>query len=178
MTVVHPWAPIEGPDARVLVLGTMPSPASLADGFYYGHPRNSFWPIMGRLFGAERSLPPGERARILVGNRVAVWDVLAECVRPGALDADIQEPRLNDIGAFIKTHRNLRFILFNGQKAYDLFMRHADPRIKYLVDVRWLPSTSPAHARRPEAKFAVWRDVFASALDRDELQSTVWGGNP
>ncbi|RME80791.1 MAG: DNA-deoxyinosine glycosylase, partial [Zetaproteobacteria bacterium] len=32
------FAPIVGGSPRVLILGTMPSPASLAAGFYYAHP--------------------------------------------------------------------------------------------------------------------------------------------
>ena len=47
--VHHPLAPVYDKDCRVLFLGTMPSPQSRADGFYYAHPRNRFWPVLAGI---------------------------------------------------------------------------------------------------------------------------------
>src|SRR5688500_20135249 len=88
--LVCSFPPIAAPDARVLILGSVPSIASLARQQYYGHPQNSFWPIMGRLFGAGQDVPYEERKCILHEHGVAVWDVLRECHREGSLDADIR----------------------------------------------------------------------------------------
>src|SRR5687768_2652455 len=84
--LVCSFPPIAAPDARVLVLGSVPSIASLAKQQYYGHPQNKFWPIMGRLFGAGLDRRYEERKQILREHGVAVWDVLRECYRPGSLD--------------------------------------------------------------------------------------------
>ena len=41
--IEHPLQPVFDGRSRVLVLGTMPSPASRTAGFYSGHPQNRFW---------------------------------------------------------------------------------------------------------------------------------------
>ena len=143
------FPPIAAPDARVLVLGTMPSIASLAKQQYYGHPQNAFWPIMGRLLGAGPELPYAERQRILCAQGVAVWDVLRECQREGSLDAAIEvESELpNDFPSFLKAHPGIHSIFFNGHKSETAFRRHARPLVAELnrsLHYARLPSTSPA----------------------------------
>jgi len=49
MSHLDGFAPIVSCNAKVLILGTMPSVASLLKQQYYGHPRNAFWPIMDAL---------------------------------------------------------------------------------------------------------------------------------
>ena len=44
------FPPIAAPDARVLILGTMPSEASLQKQQYYGYGRNACWPILYALW--------------------------------------------------------------------------------------------------------------------------------
>ena len=159
------FPPIAAPDARVLVLGTMPSVASLAKQQYYGHPQNSFWPIMGRLFGAGPESPYGERRRILCARGVAVWDVLRECQREGSLDAaiEVDSESPNDFVMFLGAHRHIHSVFFNGQKAEAAFRRHVLPLLgEFEREFRYvrLPSTSPAHAGRSFAqKLAAWRAV-------------------
>lgn len=172
MTHATGFPPIAPPDARVLILGSMPSVASLAKREYYGHARNAFWPIMGRLFGASPELAYKERQRILCAHQVAVWDVLRECYREGSLDTSIlaSSESPNDFTAFFDEHPDIGTIFFNGHKAAAAFRRHVLP----LVDQQQrqfryqrLPSTSPAHAGRTfEEKLAAWRAV-AQALEGD-----------
>ncbi|MBN9248936.1 MAG: DNA-deoxyinosine glycosylase, partial [Hyphomicrobium sp.] len=47
----YSFLPIVGPNARVLVLGTLPGEVSLDLQQYYGHARNQFWPIIAEICG-------------------------------------------------------------------------------------------------------------------------------
>ena len=69
-------------DARLLILGTMPSVESLRQSFYYAHPRNAFWPVMAEVLGAPVPETVEEKRALLTGHRVALWDVARSCVRP------------------------------------------------------------------------------------------------
>jgi double-stranded uracil-DNA glycosylase len=165
MTLATGFPPIAAPDARVLVLGSMPSVASLAKRQYYGHPRNAFWAIMGRLFGASPDLPYRRRQQILRTCQVAVWDVLRECSREGSLDTSIDAASEvpNDFAAFFSKHPHINMVFFNGHKAEAAYRRHVLPLIdegKRQFAYLRLPSTSPAHAGRSfDEKLTEWQAV-------------------
>jgi hypoxanthine-DNA glycosylase len=155
------FSPIARPDARILILGSMPGQASLAAGQYYAHPRNAFWPIMATLLGFDPALPYPERATKLTAAGIALWDVLHACSRPGSLDSAIDHAsaEANDFTAFFATHPQIGHIFFNGTAAAMLFRRHCPEQTRTLHVAR-LPSTSPAHAGRNFAdKLAAWQAV-------------------
>ncbi|MCI0492170.1 MAG: DNA-deoxyinosine glycosylase [Planctomycetes bacterium] len=162
---IRSFPPIAARNARVLVLGSMPSIASLEKRQYYGHPHNAYWRIMGELFGAGCELPYPERQRLLRTQGVAVWDVLRQCEREGSLDAAIcrKSEEANDIAGFLRKHRQIATVFFNGTKAESAYRRHVLPEVARLKrEFRYvrLPSTSPAHAGRSFAeKLAAWRAV-------------------
>ena len=159
------FRPVGERDARVLVLGTLPGPMSLAMNQYYAQPRNAFWPIMGALFGASPGLGYRERLRLLKAGRVALWDVCHSAYREGALDASIEARSIvpNDFVAFFRSHRRIQLICFNGQTAGRLYRRLVlpaqSPQVQQIPSVT-LPSTSPAHAAmRFEQKLGQWEIV-------------------
>jgi hypoxanthine-DNA glycosylase len=179
--VVCSFPPIAAPDARVLILGSVPSIASLAKQQYYGHPQNAFWPIMGRLFGAGRDLPYDERKRMLYSHGVAVWDVLRECHRDGSLDSDIcvESEAANDFATFFRQHPRIETVFFNGGRSEAMFRRHVLQIVAELGrDLRYvrLPSTSPAHAGRNFAqKLTAWRAVARALQDKQYFAASPRG---
>lgn len=163
---VHGFPPIARADARVLILGSMPSESSLAAGQYYGHPRNAFWPILAELLGFDHRIPYDQRVQAVLQARVAAWDVLASCIRPGSADADIDADSIlvNDFETFFAEHLELQAIYCNGTMADTLFLRHVRPRMpRSIATYSRLPSTSPAHASRSLGdKIAAWKVVLNS----------------
>jgi hypoxanthine-DNA glycosylase len=156
------FPPIARKDARILVLGSLPSEASLRASEYYAHPRNAFWKIMKEIAGASGSYE--DRCQALMDSGIAVWDVLASSVRPGSLDADIRlsSAVANDFVRFFAEHARLQIVCFNGRKAEAMFRRFVMPSISTSELVfAALPSTSPAHASVPVAqKLAIWRGII------------------
>lgn len=165
--MISGFPPIAGANARVLVLGTCPSRASLEAGEYYAHARNAFWPIMERLFAADERLDYSARQTMLLEARVALWDVLRTAERPTSLDADIVRSSevANDIGGFLSAHSQVSTIFFNGATAETLFRRHiATHDISDSLRLVRLPSTSPANAAMTfETKFDAWSEVVQAA---------------
>jgi hypoxanthine-DNA glycosylase len=157
------FAPIARQDARVLILGSLPGQRSLRDHQYYAHPQNAFWRIMLALVGATGSYE--ERCASLRNQHIALWDVLAESVRPGSMDADIQlsSARCNDFAGFFADHNDIGLVCFNGQKASKLYQQFVGidrngPQCRFET----LPSTSPAYAAMSyENKLTRWRDALS-----------------
>jgi double-stranded uracil-DNA glycosylase len=165
-------------DARVLVLGTLPGPESLRQRQYYAHPRNAFWPIMCRLFGAQPELPYRERLQLLRAHGVALWDVCASAYRAGALDGAIRPDSIvvNDFAGFFRSHRQIGLICFNGGKAAELYRRHVLPGLTdplRSMPRAMLPSTSPAYAAMTSAqKLVRWDIVRRNASPRTHRRMT------
>ncbi len=159
------FPPIADAQARVLILGSLPGQASLRRQQYYAQPQNAFWKIMGRLFDAGPELPYDARARRLIAQGIALWDVCAAAQRPGSLDASIVHASVvpNAFAAFLASHPRIRLICFNGAKAAELYRRlvlPALPATAQAIDCETLPSTSPAHASMSfEDKLARWSVV-------------------
>jgi hypoxanthine-DNA glycosylase len=181
LPVIESKKPIARPDARVLVLGSIPSEASLAAGQYYGHPRNAFWYLMQALFAqGEPRIEPANlldyarREHMLMDARVALWDVFQTAERPNSsLDSAIvlDSAVPNPIPEFLLAHPQIHSVLFNGTTAESFFGRFIMQRIEehpQLVtrELRYtrLPSTSPANASVSFAgKLEAWHAVARAA---------------
>jgi hypoxanthine-DNA glycosylase len=162
---IRGFPPIADRRARVLILGSMPSEASLAARQYYAHRHNQFWRIVGEICGVAHDAPYAVRQAALRRRRIALWDVLASCVRPGSLDSAIREDsiRVNDFAAFLAAHPSIRRVCFNGHKAESAWRRRVLPALPAArkLEYRLLPSTSPAHAGMSyRAKLRIWRSAI------------------
>ena len=157
-TPVYCFLPVEDSNARILILGSIPGLASLNAAQYYAHPRNTFWRIMSELTGASPQLPYEIRTQRLSAAGIALWDVLASCIRPGSLDADIKSIIPNDFEGFFQSHPYISQVYFNGAMAEQSYKRHVLPTLTPRpLHYQRLPSTSPAHAALSyEQKLSIW----------------------
>lgn len=151
----YSFPPISNADARILILGTMPSVQSLKVCQYYGNPRNAFWKILFTILKTPFSADYETKKKLLLENHVALWDVLEACSREGSLDSAIEQEIPNDFDSFFKSHPSITHIYFNGQKAAAYFKQFAKLDPKYHLTT--LPSTSPANAGKTfETKWKEW----------------------
>jgi hypoxanthine-DNA glycosylase len=135
------FPPFIRPDSRILVLGSFPSIQSRARGFYYGNPRNRFWPTLASFAGLPAPATIPEKQALLARLRIALWDMAAECEIEGSMDSDLRNVRTVDLAPLMARARIER-ILLNGRKAESLFLSRC-PSLGHLA--LYLPSTSPAN---------------------------------
>ena len=140
--VTHEFDAFFDKDSRVLILGTIPSPKSREQGFYYGHPQNRFWKVHADVLDEEFPQTVEERKGFLKRNHIALWDVLESCEIKGASDVSIRNARPNDMNRILQA-ADIRAIFATGAKAAQLYKKLCFPECG--VEAVRLPSTSPAN---------------------------------
>ncbi len=137
------FEPIVQQGAKILILGSWPSPKSREEGFYYGHPRNRFWQLLAKLLEQDVPQTIPQKKQLLVENAIALWDTLASCDIDGASDASIRNPVPNDVAGLVERY-GIKAVFCNGNAAmkfYQKFHYHQTG-----IAAIPLPSTSPANA--------------------------------
>lgn len=152
------FAPFYGDGCKALVLGSFPSVKSRRSEFYYGNPQNAFWRIVASHFGERTPQNLDEKKALLIGHKLALWDVVASCEIVGSQDAKIKNYTVADLRKFL-ADVPVGTILLNGGKAAQIYERHFKDLPVLTVK---LPSTSPANTRRKEE---LWHDALRIALE-------------
>ena len=149
--VTHPFAPVYSSTSKVLILGTIPSPSSRKNEFYYMHPQNRFWSVMQKIFDVEFKYKNNEgpkaineRKEFLLNHDIAVWDVIKSCDIIGAGDSSIKNAKENDFHEIFKTS-NIKKVFCTGSTAFKYWKLLC--KDKYKVQGYYLPSTSPANQK-------------------------------
>lgn len=143
--VEHTIPPVYDEHSRILILGSIPSPKSREQAFYYAHPQNRFWKVLSTLLAAELPKSNIEKTELLLRNNIALWDVLKSCSIEGADDSSITEPQLNDLTPILNT-ANLQAVFTTGGKAAAFYRKAWLKQIP--LPFIPLPSTSPANQGR------------------------------
>lgn len=152
------------PEARVMIVGSMPSVKSLADAQYYAHPRNAFWPILFDVFGVMPTDDYEARKALIRGNGLALWDAAGVCEREGSLDSNMRNIIYNDFAALYARCPHIHTVLCNGGTAHTLFVKSG-----FAGDRRVLrmPSTSPAYTMPYAKKLDIWKKTLLEVLCKE-----------
>lgn len=156
--IVHPFGPLYDEQSRVLILGSFPSVKSREQQFFYGHPKNRFWPLLAALTGSEIPQTIEEKKQLALKNGIALWDVIASCEIVGSSDSSIRNAKPNDITPILE-NSSVQNIFTNGKTADSLYMRYIFPVTK--IQSVCLPSTSPANAAwNMERLLSAWQIIL------------------
>ena len=116
--------------------------------FYYGHPRNRFFPTLFRIFNEEHSFDVSKRKEFLNKHNIALYDVVEECDIEASYDSSIKNEKPIDIAKILEDYPNIKVIGVTGGMAGKLFKKHLlDLVDTSKIEVIFLPSTSPANAK-------------------------------
>ena len=140
--VTHEFPAVFDRGSCVLLLGSIPSPKSREEGFYYGHPQNRFWKVLATVFGENVPATIPQKKAMLKKHHVALWDVLESCTIVGASDTSIEDAVPNKISELVKATRVER-IFCTGATAHRLYQKYCAADVG--MDAVKLPSTSPAN---------------------------------
>ena len=70
------FGPVYDKNSKVLILGSFPSVKSREAAFYYGHPQNRFWPLMGKILDCGIPSDTDGRRALMLERGVALWDTV------------------------------------------------------------------------------------------------------
>lgn len=154
-TIIHPFPPIYNSESRILILGSFPSTASRARAFYYGHPRNRFWPLLAALLNEPEPYTIEEKKQLLLNHRIALYDAVSSCAVDNSADASIHAVVPADLSGIFQTAA-IQAVFANGNKAHEVCTKQIS------ISAVKLPSTSPANARfRFDDLLAAWKAIRA-----------------
>ncbi|NBK98777.1 MAG: DNA-deoxyinosine glycosylase [Erysipelotrichia bacterium] len=159
--MISGFAPIVTKDAKVLILGSMPSIVSLEKSEYYGFKQNRFWKVIATYFNTTLHNYE-EKVKCIQANKIMLWDIIKVCERKGSLDANIKNEEVNDIAMLLKQYPSIQTIICNGKKSYILYQKYfAHLQIECLS----LPSTSNANRMMDEKELMIqWHHALKKAF--------------
>jgi hypoxanthine-DNA glycosylase len=143
MKIKHPFEAVYNKDSKILILGSFPSVKSREQKFFYGHPQNRFWKVISAIFKEDVPQNIENKKAILLNNKIALWDVIANCEIDGSADSSITNAVPNDLSPIFKSAK-IEKVFCNGTKSFELYQKYIFP--KNNIKAEKLPSTSPANA--------------------------------
>lgn len=146
MRITHTFPIYINKDSTILILGSFPSVKSREQNFYYGHPQNRFFKVLGKIFHEDVHNTVDSKKAFLKKHKIALYDVIEECDIEGSADSTIKNVTPIDLESILKKYPHIKSIGVNGKKASSLFEKYLRQYCS-CVPIYHLPSTSPANAK-------------------------------
>lgn len=159
--VTHNFPPLFAPDSRALILGSIPSPKSREQAFFYGHPQNRFWPVLAAVFAEPAPQTIADKRSLALRHHIAMWDTLAACDIRGASDTSIRNPVPNDL-LWLIGQTQVRAVFCTGTTSYKYYKKLCQPQTG--IAAVCLPSTSPANAAWSKERLIQAYSVIGQAV--------------
>jgi len=141
---IHSIKPYYNKDSKILILGSFPSIKSREAHFYYAHPQNRFWQVLGIVFKENIADDIKNKKAFLKKHLIALYDVCKSCEINGSSDASLKIIEANDLTEILNNSA-ITQIYVNGFTAYKLYNKFIKPQIN--KEAVYLPSTSSANAK-------------------------------
>ncbi|MBQ2973682.1 MAG: DNA-deoxyinosine glycosylase [Clostridia bacterium] len=141
--IIHPIPPLFNEESKTLILGSFPSVKSREAAFFYGNPQNRFWAVIAEIYGYEKPQTVEEKKKLVLENKLAMWDVIQSCEIEGSADSTISNVTANDLSIILE-NSNVDRIFVNGKTAEKYYKKYTYPKTG--IKAFCLPSTSPANA--------------------------------
>lgn len=155
-------SPLVDNSSKILILGTMPGDQSIAKQQFYGNKGNHFWKIMFTIFEENYSSLYEDRKALLKKHKIAMWNVLASCIREGSSDSKITNETVNDFANFHIQYPNIKHVFFESKSAAKFFHKYSTPQAD--VSYHILPSTSGLNAGTSfNQKVEMWKFLAETA---------------
>lgn len=141
--IIHPIPPLFDKNSKTLILGSFPSVKSRESAFFYGHKQNRFWQVVASIFCERTPENVEEKKKLILGNNLALWDVIGKCEIEGSADSTIKNVTANNLSVILDI-APIERIFVNGKTALKYYEKFIYPSINRPAIL--LPSTSPANA--------------------------------
>ena len=128
-------------DAKILILGSLPSIATRKANFYYAHKTNRFYKVLAGVFHEAEPVTTEERKQFLTDHHLALYDSIYECDIHSSSDATIRnvissKPILDEI----REKNDIKAVFNTGKKSFEVYQKYIG------TDSILLPSPSAANA--------------------------------
>lgn len=175
---MHPFSSYIPANAKYLILGSFSGRQHSKDSsvylqsydFYFGTPRNQFWPILSEIY--QRKLFDIESKKALLSDlRIAIADIILQCERKAGTNSDANLTSIvykyEEIAGIF--HENpIEKIFFTSRFTESRFRVNFSPLIEKYPHIQLitLPSPSPRYARMTfSEKVKVYRELLPRLIN-------------